>query len=160
MFFSPFSAFLRCFQIFFLSVLTHRPAATGSSFWGGQVMKLTCSSVTVGEAGGTVPHNAFHQKIFADLQGRDARKKKWRWRRKKGKLWKGRWKIENGRGKTIKIKAPFFLTFWNHWNLCGSTKMGISTRKKNFMPGKNQEKWLCPPPKYSSDTTAHKIEWL
>ena len=26
-----------------------------------------------------------------------------------------------------------------------STKIEISTRKRHFMPGKNQEKWFCPP---------------
>ena len=65
-----------------------------------------------------------------------------------------KWKVENFKWKGEKYE--------NHWNLFGSTKMEISTRKKYFMLGKNQQKWLPtplppPPPKkerYSSYITA------
>ena len=61
-------------------------------------------------------------------------------------------KIYNGRGKLWKRyendkNEDFFVTFLKHWNLfqLGSTKMEIAIGKKHFfLPGKIQEKWLCP----------------
>ena len=83
------------------------------------------------------------------LPGKKEASKKWKrgkWRRKEGKLYKGRWKIENGRRETFQNEErAFFVHFSNDSNLFWVYQIG------NFLPGKsisrretNQEKWLCP----------------
>ena len=71
--------------------------------------------------------------------------------KKRRKIVKGRWKIENGGSKSYKIeeKTFFFFCFslFKTTKICfGSTKMEIFYREKTFHAGenKNQEKWLCP----------------
>ena len=96
---------------------------------------------------------------FYDLPGKKGQGRKGNGEEKKENL-KGKWKIENGRGKVWKWAEDFFficfcflfvwfffllVTFWNHWNLFGVYQNGqFSWEKSYFMLGKNQETWLCP----------------
>ena len=75
------------------------------------------------------------------------KEKKRKMEKKEGKSKKGRWKIENGRRKSYKMRRGFFFsflftfnlfTFQNHWNLFWVYQNG------NFVPGKRilrQEKY-------------------
>ena len=86
-------------------------------------------------------------------------KEKGKWSRKEGKSKKGRWKIDNGRRKSYKMRneerTPLFF-FFLFFVFCfcfafhsskplkfvlGVPKWEFSTRKNHFS---HQEKWLCP----------------
>ena len=62
--------------------------------------------------------------------------------------------MQENEQRTLPPPPPFFLFFETTEICLGSTKMEISTVKKHFTPGKNWEKWLCPPKKDSSYATA------
>ena len=76
--------------------------------------------------------------------------------RKRRKIWKGRWKIENGREKSMKMSRGlwfffffFFLCFCHFLKplkfVWGLPKWTIFTRKKHIScQEKIGKKWLCP----------------
>ena len=98
-----------------------------------------------------------------EWQGREG---KWRMERKEGNLKGKRLEIDIGREGGIDIgRGIFFLsffffsfllvTFWNHWNLFGSTKLGNFYREKaNFTLGKFRKSDFAPSGKYSCYATA------
>ena len=116
--------------------------------------------------GGRVPPRDFWRGNFCLRIGKkEARKKGKRggnWEKKKENCKKGRWKIEKFEmevGKVIKRGEDlFFFLFFFFFAFCfsflkmteicfGSTKMGISTGKMHFTPGKKSEKMNLPPQK-------------
>ena len=77
-------------------------------------------------AGAECPPDVFHREIFADLGEKRGKEERENGKEKKEYLKGKRWKIENGRGKSMKM----LVTFWNHWNLFGVYQNG------QFLPGK------------------------
>ena len=116
--------------------------------------QLSINTCRVGRAGGitaggggqhTAPDTSY-RKISADLPGKEGARKNGE--KKENQKVKGRWKIENGRRKSYKMRRRLFVflfTFQNHWNMFWVYQNG------NFLPGKgishrakNQERYLCP----------------
>ena len=103
------------------------------------------SGVTGGGGGGrgqSAPPETSDREMSGHLSGKKRKGKKWEKGEnveEKKENCKGRWKIENGRGKMRWVdRGPFFLGG-------GCTKIEIFYREKAFHAGKkNQEKWLCP----------------
>ena len=99
------------------------------------------------------PENS-DREISADLP------EKGKWSRKEGKSKKGRWKIENGRRKSYKMRGglffSFFLSFFFFFFfllftfqkplkfVLGLPKWEFSTGKKHFTPGKKIRKMTLP----------------
>ena len=111
-----------------------------STLYQGKGVTVSSSGVT--GRGAECPPETSDQEILADLLGKKPQgkmEKGGKWRRKEGKLWKGRWKIENGRRK---------YTFQNDKNLFWVyQKQKFSTEKKEFTPGKKSGKMTLPPQK-------------
>ena len=102
--------------------------------------KVLISGITARGVRGQSAPNTFHREISDDLPGKEREGKK-------GKSKTGRWKIENGRRKSYKIRRGLLFSLLKTTEICfGSTKMGIFYwEKKKFHTGKkNQEKWFCP----------------
>ena len=117
--------------------------------YGGTTMPLFCplsSGVTAG-GGAVCPPDTSHREISADLPGKRGKEKTGKWRRKKKRKSKqGRWKMENGKRKSHKMRWGhfFFFSIWKTSEICfGSTKMVIVYREKAFYARKYQIKWLC-----------------
>ena len=53
----------------------------------------------------------------------------------------GKLKMEGGKNSKMRFFFVFVFVFLNDYNLFWVYQNG------NFLPGKNQEKWLCPPQK-------------
>ena len=104
----------------------------------------------VGEEGGTLPPETSDREISVDLPGKERQGKMDQERRKIKKM--VRWKIENGRRKSYKMRRGpplfFFFSLFKTTEICfGSTKMGIFYQERAFhisRQEKNQEIWLCP----------------
>ena len=61
----------------------------------------TTSGVTGGGRGAECPPETYDREISSDLPGKERGKEKREYGEKKGKLRKGRWKIENVRRKKV-----------------------------------------------------------
>ena len=113
-------------------------------------------------AGVRVPPDIFHQEIFAELPGKEGQGRKGKRREKEGKLKGKRWKIENGRGESMKISRGFFFFFFFFVTFCslfffflslfetneiclGFTKMDNLPGKSIFHTGKKSGKMTLPP---------------
>ena len=129
---------------------------------------LTVALTAGGGGGAECPSDTSHREISADLPGKERQGEKGNWGWKEGKLKKGRWKLENGRRKSYKMRTwgeDFFFFFFSFslfktTEICfRSTKMGIFYREKiHFPPWKKIKKnYFAPSEKYSSYAPVWKI---
>ena len=101
------------------------------------IPKYSSQGVTAGGGGRgqTVPPSHFSPGNHYWPTGERETSKKGKWRRKEGKLRKGRWKIENGWGGGLlneeMRRGPFFFFF--HF----STLFWVYYQNGNFLPGKS-----------------------
>ena len=127
-----------------------------------QNIVLICDSITgwvflqwCNRQGGIVPPDVFHREIFDDLLEKWRQRKKGKWRRKTGKLGKGRWEIRIEGEEVWKWAEDFFFSLFETTEIClGYTKMENFYRKKHIS---RREKIgnsdFAPSEKYSSYTT-------
>ena len=105
-----------------------------------------------GRAGVECPPDTSHWEISADLPGKERVGKTGKWRRKEEKSRKRKWKIENGRRKSDKMRRGFFFFFFFAFHfskpvkfVLGQPKWKFSNRKNHFSPGKNSGKMILTP---------------
>ena len=107
---------------------------------------MTVSGIT--SRGQNVPQRLLTRKFLLTYrEKRGKEKKRGKWSRKEGKSKKGRWKIENARRKSYKMRrGPFCFSLFKTTEICfGSTKMWIFYREKAFHAGKKSGKMALPP---------------
>ena len=90
-----------------------------------------------------------HNTDLSGKRGKENMEKGGKWRRKEGKLQKGRWKIEmEGRKSSKMSRLPFFcFSLFKTMKICfGCTKMEIFYREKGFHAGKKKSGKITLPP--------------
>ena len=128
-------------------------------------LKLIWSnSITVGGGGRWVkcPPDIFPQEVFWWPTGKRRQERKGkgmgrgRGRGNKENWKRKRWKIENGREKSMKISRGPFVTFWYHWFFYQEKAYFMSCWKMSSAPSKKKSDF-APSEKYSSYVTDQKL---
>ena len=96
---------------------------------------------------------------FSNLPGKNGKGRKGKWSGKEGKFEREEVEKLKMEGERFFFVLFLLVTFWNHWNLFGCTKMDKLYREKSYsMPGKIRKTDFAPSEKYSSYAPAEDLE--